>query len=171
MFHYRYQPLPTLTSRLSQLQHQYRVMTKQLDRLKKIEEVTETNGVSLDEQSHEDFKQLVTSSESSQFFDSLPKDSFQSIFWQQQVEAASKKNARSMRWHPLMIRWCLYLRHRWVQCVVWHNYYLICIHNYVQIKWCIRSSLWFWMHKAAITANTARLHTLHKSQHQVFKWG
>lgn len=88
-------------------------MTKQLDRLKKkIEEVTETNGVSLDEQSHEDFKRLVTSSESSQFFDSLPKDSFQSIFWQQQVEAASKKNARSMRWHPLMIRWCLYLRHR-----------------------------------------------------------
>ena len=40
-------------------------MTKQLDRLKKkIEEVTETNGVSLDEQSHEDFRQLVTSSDS-----------------------------------------------------------------------------------------------------------
>ena len=117
----RYQPLPTLINRLGQLQHQYRVISKQLDRLKKkIEEVTEVSGVVLDEQSHQDFKQLVTSSESSQFFDSLPKDSFQSIFWQQQVEAASKKNARNMRWHPLMIRWCLYLRHRWVQCVVLH---------------------------------------------------
>jgi hypothetical protein len=109
----RYQPLPTLISRLGQLQHQYRAVSKQLDRLKKkIADASEVSGVSLDEQSHEDLKELASSSESSAFFDKLPKDSFQSIFWQQQVEAASKKNARNMRWHPLMIRWCLYLRHR-----------------------------------------------------------
>eukprot|EP00731_Ephydatia_muelleri_P014633 Em0008g353a len=41
-----------------------------------------------------------------------PKDSFPRIFWQQQMEAAFRKNARTMRWHPLMIRWCLSLRHR-----------------------------------------------------------
>ena len=35
---------------------------------------------------------------------------FQRIFWQQQVLAASKKDARGMRWHPLMIKWCIYLR-------------------------------------------------------------
>ena len=109
----RYQPLLTLISRIGQLQHQHCNLSKQLDRLKKkIAEASKVGGVSLDEQSHNDLKELANSSESSAFFDSLPKDSFQSIFWQQQVEAANKKDARSMRWHPLMIRWCLYLRHR-----------------------------------------------------------
>ena len=48
------------------------------------------------------------------FIEDLPSDSFKRIFWEQQVEAASKKDSRSMRWHPLMIRWCLHLRHRYI---------------------------------------------------------
>ena len=39
-------------------------------------------------------------------------DSSQYWFWEQQLNAASCKDARGMRWHPLMIRWCLYLRHQ-----------------------------------------------------------
>ena len=109
----RYQPIPTLISRITQLHHQYRLVSKQLERLKKkIAEVSESSGITLDEQTHDDFKKMMTSSDGSAFFESLPKDSFQYIFWQQQVEAASKKKAQNMRWHPLMIRWCLYLRHR-----------------------------------------------------------
>ena len=38
-------------------------------------------------------------------------DSFFNIVWQQQMQAAAKKDSRTMRWHPLMIRWCLSLRH------------------------------------------------------------
>ena len=98
---------------MSQMHHQYRLVSKQLDRLKKkIAEASELSGVALDEQSHDDFKNIMTSSTGSAFFESLLKDSFQYIFWQQQLEAASKKKAQNMRWHPLMIRWCLYLRHR-----------------------------------------------------------
>lgn len=41
-----------------------------------------------------------------------PKDSFFHIFWQQQMQAAAKNNARMMHWHPLTIRWCLSLRHK-----------------------------------------------------------
>ena len=37
--------------------------------------------------------------------------SFARVFWDAQQKAASVKNTKSMRWHPLMIRWCLYLRH------------------------------------------------------------
>ena len=41
-----------------------------------------------------------------------PKNSFMYLFWKQkQEEALGKKDLRGMRWHPLMIRWCLYLRH------------------------------------------------------------
>ena len=36
---------------------------------------------------------------------------FQKLFWEQQQKASLLKNARCMRWHPLMIKWCLYLRH------------------------------------------------------------
>ena len=29
------------------------------------------------------------------------------LLWNQQLEQASKKDSRTMRWHPLIIRWCL----------------------------------------------------------------
>ena len=29
------------------------------------------------------------------------------LLWQQQKEQAKKKDSRGMRWHPLIIRWCL----------------------------------------------------------------
>ena len=94
------------------MHHQYRIVSKQNDRLKKkIAAASEAVGLSLDEEVHDDLKEIVTS-KSTEFFEGLPAGSFQQIFWQQQVEAASQRNARSMRWHPLMIRWCLYLRFR-----------------------------------------------------------
>ena len=34
--------------------------------------------------------------------------SFARMFWQQQQEAARQHDARTMRWHPQMIRWCLH---------------------------------------------------------------
>ena len=34
------------------------------------------------------------------------------FFWEQQLKAASLRDSRLMRWHPAMIRWCLYLHHR-----------------------------------------------------------
>lgn len=94
------------------MHHQHQILSKQNDQLKrKIAALSEVVGISLDEDSHNDLKEIVKS-ESTRFLDDLPAGSIQKIFWQQQVEAASLKNARNMRWHPLMIRWCLYLRHR-----------------------------------------------------------
>ena len=40
-----------------------------------------------------------------------PEGSFQPLFWEQQQKAASLNNSRSMRRHPLFIKWCLYLCH------------------------------------------------------------
>ena len=72
------QLIPTLISCMSQ----YRLVSEQLDRLKnKIVEASELSGVALDEQTHDDFKNIMTSSTGSAFFESLPKDSFQYIFW------------------------------------------------------------------------------------------
>jgi len=30
------------------------------------------------------------------------------LFWEQQIKAAECKSSKPMRWHPVMIKWCLY---------------------------------------------------------------
>ena len=42
----------------------------------------------------------------------IKDESFLKVFWMQQMKAASVKNKCSIRWHPLIIRWALYLHHR-----------------------------------------------------------
>ena len=43
---------------------------------------------------------------------SSSSETFSSIFWQQQIKAVSLTNTKGMRWHPTMIRCCLYLHHK-----------------------------------------------------------
>ena len=84
-----------------------------LERLKKkIEAESEAVGVTVDEQTHTDVIELTSSSDVSSLIAGLPKSSFQQWSWKQQCDAASKKNHRSMRWHPMMVHWCLDLRRR-----------------------------------------------------------
>ena len=35
--------------------------------------------------------------------------SFARLFWEEQFKAASLADAKQMRWHPAMIKWCLNL--------------------------------------------------------------
>lgn len=63
-----------------------------------------------DEGLHDDLNKIMQqSSEDVQL--SHPPGSFLRTFWENQHRAASVKDARNMRWDPLMVRWCLYLRH------------------------------------------------------------
>lgn len=65
-------------------------------------------GEVLDEDNHRDMASIMKKHTASKF----PEDFFQKIFWDQQLKALSVKNLRSVRWHPLMIKWCLYLQHQ-----------------------------------------------------------
>ena len=65
----------------------------------------------MDEELHNGLQRIM-STENLKVAKSFPPNSFQQLFWQQQHEAALKSNAKGMRWHPMIIRWCLYLRHR-----------------------------------------------------------
>ena len=96
--------MSTLVLRLRELRQQYETLRKQVRRIEaKIAESTETCGIVLDEEAHKDLTTIISSPDCKTMFDNLPKDSFQSIFWQQQMEALCK-NPKGMRWHPLMIR-------------------------------------------------------------------
>lgn len=43
--------------------------------------------------------------------ESFPEGSFARSFWDSQRRATLLKNPNSMKWDPVIIRWCLYLRH------------------------------------------------------------
>ena len=92
--------------------------------IQKIEEKTDKIGITLDEDMHKDMVGIMKSSEVLSFMKSLPEDSFRQLFWAQQMEAATKKNPCSMKWHPLMILWCLTLRHR---CILISSIYVIIV--------------------------------------------
>ena len=105
--------IPELIQRLQQVNSSYRSIQKRFNRLKdKIAAETKLKEVSLDEESEAYVHEVASSSDAVDYLAQLPQDSFMHIFWQQQLEAASKCKAIGKRWHPLFIHWCLYLRHR-----------------------------------------------------------
>ena len=87
-------------------------------------EVLESSGVALDEQTHDDFKNMITSSNGS-------------VFLKVCLRILSSTSSGSMRWHPLMIWWCLYLWHRYTDCMIismTHACNHACIHCNIIIR-------------------------------------
>ena len=103
---YRYLSMPQLVTWLQSIHHDNHLLSKQCKRLtQKLEEDCRRRGVDLDEATHDGLMEIVKQ----QGDILLPPNTFQELFWKQQKEAAAKSDSRGMRWHPLMIRWCLYI--------------------------------------------------------------
>ena len=45
-----------------------------------------------------------------QIRNAYPENSFSRLFWYEQLKAASTKDPRQVRRHPVLIRWCLNLK-------------------------------------------------------------
>ena len=73
-------------------------------------ELMEKEGIRVSKAMDGDLKQILKNN-FSEIAAKFPANSFQRVFWNQHSESASCKNVRGVRWHPAMIRWCLYLRH------------------------------------------------------------
>ena len=100
-----------MQARMKKLHNELRRIQKQRDRLKeRLKEIVEKHGVPLDEQASDDFNHILQN-EGCRRMERVEGNTFQHLFWKQQVEAASKKDPRGMRWHPLMIKWCIYLHY------------------------------------------------------------
>lgn len=103
----------TVVKHLVHLRREYRKTSLAYCRLKdKIVQSCDDNGIRVNEGLHNDLKAITEMSESTKLAQGLPKDSFLSIFWQQQSKAASLTKSNNMKWHPLMIRWCLSLQQK-----------------------------------------------------------
>ena len=76
----------------------------------KLTSATAQDGVNLTEELHDDFK-AIASENMSKIHSSHPEDTLARLFWDQQVKASQFKKSTSMKWHPLFVKWCLYLHH------------------------------------------------------------
>ena len=102
---------PEKEERLQRLHLESKQIKHQLDRLrKKVDEECMKSNVVVDEMLDRDIRTLAWEGRGA-VVEKYPKNSFQRVFWEQQEKAASVKDSRSMKWHPLFIKWCLYLRH------------------------------------------------------------
>ena len=108
---YRFLSKDELTDRLRATHTLQRNTQQKLERLReRIVETVEKNGVEVDEETNDDLLKVMETC-SKDGLVKHPQDSIQHVFWQQQLQCARLANPRQRRWHPLMIKWALYLRH------------------------------------------------------------
>ena len=102
---YRFLNTPEKILRMHKLHDALRLSKRKVAELEgKLERIIQTDGIRLDDSTSQGLKSILSNHQST----SSSSDTFSSIFWQQQLKAASLSNKKGMRWHPAMIRWCLY---------------------------------------------------------------
>ena len=102
--------------KLKKLAKQQKALKRKVDRLhekvkvlqQKAKTLIEAEGESLSSSDSQDVASMLQENEAE--LSSLPEDWFQKILFEQQLKYNSLKNKANMRWHPAVIRWCLYVR-------------------------------------------------------------
>ena len=84
--------------------------TKEIERLKsRLRETTERCGIHVGKELENDLTKIMEE-KTDEIRQKYPSDSFHHLFWNQQLEALRVRDKRQIRWHPMMIRWCLSLK-------------------------------------------------------------
>ena len=100
--------------RMQRLHQEVRNTHHKLERIKeKIPNDAATANTTVDNDLDADLRSTILDSDRD-VMQMYPEGSFQRIFGgttEEQKKAASLKDSRSRKWHPLFIMWCLYLRH------------------------------------------------------------
>ena len=108
---YRYCNTPEKYARLTSLHDMVRLQRRALQHLEShLAKIIQVSGVKLEEPVEDDMLQVMDNHANS-IMVKYGEDSLQAIFWDQQVRAATTKGSSGRRWHPLVVKWCLYLHH------------------------------------------------------------
>ena len=65
-----------------------------------------SSSVAVDKSLHQDLTKIVQDNQRKEF----PENSFQRLFWDQQMQSLTVQDNRQLRWHPMIIKWCLHLK-------------------------------------------------------------
>lgn len=91
------------------VQHDRKQLQRKIfDLEQKLKSEIESNGKFVDREMSEKFKKTLENSSSE--IEQLADDSPLKILWTEQQKVLQLKNAKGMRWHPLMIKWCIALQ-------------------------------------------------------------
>jgi uncharacterized membrane-anchored protein YhcB (DUF1043 family) len=108
---YRYLTSDGKTEKLRTLQQELKSTKIILNNLRsKIDKKINKEGQMLDKEMNDYLHEVLKNGD--HLKEELPEGSFRKLFWQQQMKALSCNDARQMRWHPLMIKWCLNIKLR-----------------------------------------------------------
>ena len=95
---HRYLRTSELVSRLQNVHHVNRLVSKQCKRLMmKLQEDCQQRGVYVDDATCEGLMEIVKQGGDQV----LPPKSFQELFWKQQKEASDRSDLKGMRWHQV----------------------------------------------------------------------
>lgn len=100
---FRYLDTPEKLERMRNLSKILRVKDKQvMDLKKKLDTVINGSTIRVDDAMHNDLLRIMNSNNVHTSDDS--DETFSSIFWKQQLQAAQLKGSKQMRWYPAIIR-------------------------------------------------------------------
>lgn len=107
---YRYLKTPEQRERMSQLKAELDHSKREIIRLRsKIESIQENEGVTVDHCLEQDLKAIMEE-KTEEIRGTYPPNSFLRLFRDQQLMAMKNKECRQVRWHPMIIKWCLSLK-------------------------------------------------------------
>ena len=72
-----------------------------------INKLIASRSVLVDSGLHQDLTKIMEENQS-KIAEDFPENSFQRLSWKQQQQALKVKNNRQLRWHPMMVKWCLH---------------------------------------------------------------
>ena len=105
-----YLNMPEKKAKMSKLKERVHVAEKQVQKPRAtIRNLTQKQGESVDNDLCADLIGIMNEN-CEQVKKAFPEGSFARLFWEEQLQAVPIKNPRQIRWHPLMIKWCLNLK-------------------------------------------------------------
>ena len=106
---FRYLSTPEKAERYKELKGRSLSAESTVKRLKeRIKQVMSNHSIEIDQELHNDLSQIMEEHNHAVVND-FPEGSFQQLFWNQQLQAV-RTDKRQVRWHPLIIKWCLHLK-------------------------------------------------------------
>lgn len=101
---------PERNARFSNVKARANAAERQVKRLQeKIQASTTRIGVTVGEELHNELTTIMMEC-SEEIQQQHPENSLQRLFWEQQLQATQAKCCTQVRWHPLIVRWCLHLK-------------------------------------------------------------